>query len=246
MVTKADLTQHIETTALAFRGYDVANLGRSRELLEHSVYGAIVRSTLDQPPRSVPRSCTPGFDLADFILAGEKTSLTTFPHDIATIVGMELGATHLARGEFRSPDPSVIDDVRLQHWRALRLDFRRELARSRTCSSCRLRCLVTVPSWPPTQRWESCSPEEPRSAPKTSNDSAAPEWRGERTDRPFGLSLAQYSAAVARTGGNARPGRAGHGRLHSREGDASPQPEPVAAAPLPLGLATPYPEPDRS
>src|SRR4051794_3051575 len=45
-LTGADLTRHIESTALAFRGYDVANLGRSRELLDHPRYGPIVARTL--------------------------------------------------------------------------------------------------------------------------------------------------------------------------------------------------------
>src|SRR4051794_10303138 len=43
----AELTGHIESTALAFRGYDVANLGRSRELLEHARYGPVVARALD-------------------------------------------------------------------------------------------------------------------------------------------------------------------------------------------------------
>lgn len=103
MVTKADLTQHIETTALAFRGYDVANLGRSRELLEHSVYGAIVRSTLDQASEICSEVMHTRVDLADFIQAGEKTSLTTFPHDIATIVGMELAQLTLLEEIFEVP-----------------------------------------------------------------------------------------------------------------------------------------------
>ena len=103
MVTNADLTRHIETTALAFRGYDVANLGRSRELLEHSVYGSIVRATLDRVSEICSEVIHAQVDLAAYIQAGEKTSLVTFPHDIATIVGMELAQLTLLEEIFEVP-----------------------------------------------------------------------------------------------------------------------------------------------
>src|SRR5262245_20690321 len=38
----------ISTAALAFRGYDVANLGRSAELLAHRVYGPLVHGVLNE------------------------------------------------------------------------------------------------------------------------------------------------------------------------------------------------------
>ncbi|SIO58353.1 [acyl-carrier-protein] S-malonyltransferase [Singulisphaera sp. GP187] len=103
MVTTADLTRHIETTALAFRGYDVANLGRSRELLEHPVYGSIVHATLDRVSEICSEVIHSRVDLAEFIQAGEKTSLATFPHDIATIVGMELAQLSLLEEVFEVP-----------------------------------------------------------------------------------------------------------------------------------------------
>ena len=46
-VARDDLKKRISTAAIAFRGYDVTNLGRGPELLEHPVYGPIVRATLD-------------------------------------------------------------------------------------------------------------------------------------------------------------------------------------------------------
>src|SRR5262249_6887025 len=42
-VTRDDLKKQITTAAIAFRGYDASNLGRGPELLEHRVYGSVVR-----------------------------------------------------------------------------------------------------------------------------------------------------------------------------------------------------------
>jgi len=94
-MTRADLTNHIGTTALAFRGYDVANLGRSRELLEHPVYGPSVRATLDRFSEICSEVIQTKVDLVSYVKAGEKTALETFAHDIATIVGMELAQLEL-------------------------------------------------------------------------------------------------------------------------------------------------------
>ena len=46
-VAREDLKKQISSAAIAFRGYDVTNIGRSPELLEHPVYAPIVRTTLE-------------------------------------------------------------------------------------------------------------------------------------------------------------------------------------------------------
>lgn len=102
-VTKADLAGHIETTALAFRGYDVANLGRSHELLDHEVYGPIVQTILHQVSEICSEIIHDHVNLAEYIRAGERTALATFPHDIATIVGMELAQLALLEQIFEVP-----------------------------------------------------------------------------------------------------------------------------------------------
>src|SRR4051812_24015888 len=78
-VTEAELAGHIESTALAFRGYDVANLGRSAELLDHEVYGPVVRRTLDEVSAIASDVIHAELDLPGHIRAGDKTSLETFP-----------------------------------------------------------------------------------------------------------------------------------------------------------------------
>ena len=47
-VTAADLKNQIRSSAFAFRGYDVTNLGRSRELLEHETFGPTVARVLGE------------------------------------------------------------------------------------------------------------------------------------------------------------------------------------------------------
>src|SRR5438552_7178196 len=43
-----DLKRQITTAVFAFRGYDATNYGRGPELLEHPVYGPVVRPLLDR------------------------------------------------------------------------------------------------------------------------------------------------------------------------------------------------------
>ena len=40
-MNRDELTQQMPHAALAFRGYNITNLGRSRELLEHNLYGPL-------------------------------------------------------------------------------------------------------------------------------------------------------------------------------------------------------------
>jgi [acyl-carrier-protein] S-malonyltransferase len=102
-VSPLELASHIESTALAFRGYDVANLGRSLELLEHELFGPVVQKTLDEVGAITAEVIGKPVDLAGHIRAQAKTSLATFPLDIATIVGMELAQLELAERFFEVP-----------------------------------------------------------------------------------------------------------------------------------------------
>ena len=99
----AELRRRIGTTALAFRGYDVANLGRSRELLEHADYGPTVRRHLERASAVCSEAIGAEVDLVEFVRAGRPTSLETFPHDIATIVAMEIAQVALLEEFFEVP-----------------------------------------------------------------------------------------------------------------------------------------------
>src|SRR5262249_18500879 len=85
-----DLNARIGTASLAFRGYDVANLGRSPELLAHPSYGPVVRRFLDDASAVAADALKRPFDLAARVESGRESDLGTFAEDIALIVAMEL------------------------------------------------------------------------------------------------------------------------------------------------------------
>ena len=97
------LRDRIGSTALAFRGYDVTNLGRSRELLEHREYGPVVEEVLAEASAITSDTLGESIDLAAYVRAGTATRLEDFPHDVATIVAMELAQVRLLEEFFDVP-----------------------------------------------------------------------------------------------------------------------------------------------
>ena len=47
-MTESELNARMDEAAFAFRGYNVTNLGRTPELLEHPAYGPIVEKHLKE------------------------------------------------------------------------------------------------------------------------------------------------------------------------------------------------------
>jgi [acyl-carrier-protein] S-malonyltransferase len=90
-----DIKSRITTASFAFRGYDVANLGRTPELLSHHAYGPTVRRHLDEASQVAADTLHRPFDLAKRAENSEATSLETFAEDIAMIVAMELAQISL-------------------------------------------------------------------------------------------------------------------------------------------------------
>lgn len=99
----AALRAHVGTAALAFRGYDVTNLGRSPELLEHPAYGGVVRSVLDEASAITAEAIHQPVNLASYLAAREPSSLAHFPLDVAMIVAMELAQIRLLEEFFEIP-----------------------------------------------------------------------------------------------------------------------------------------------
>ena len=89
-VARDDLKKRISSAAIAFRGYDVTNIGRSSELLEHPVYAPIVRSTLEAASALCSDAQGEKVDLIARVLAHEPSDLSTFVHDIGTVVAMQV------------------------------------------------------------------------------------------------------------------------------------------------------------
>jgi [acyl-carrier-protein] S-malonyltransferase len=102
-VSRDDLRKQITTAAFAFRGYDTSNLGRSPELLEHRVYGPIVREVLDRASAVCSEVLKEDVDLAARVEARQPSTLETFPQDIGTIVGMECAQFRLLEEVFDVP-----------------------------------------------------------------------------------------------------------------------------------------------
>ena len=102
-VNRDELKQHIATAAIAFRGYDATNFGRSSELLAHPVYGPVVRELLGRASGVCGDVLKRKVDLATRVEAGEPATLETFVEDTATIVAMELAQIRLLEQVFEVP-----------------------------------------------------------------------------------------------------------------------------------------------
>ena len=102
-VEQNNLRGEIATTAFAFRGYDISNMGRSRELLEHSAYGSIVREELDLAAKVAADTLHRPMDLVAYVKESRPTALADFALDIAMIVAMELAHLRLLEEFFGVP-----------------------------------------------------------------------------------------------------------------------------------------------
>lgn len=87
--------ENLEQTAFAFRGYNVRNLGRSRELLRHSLYGDIVREHLEEASGICSRARNRRVDLVDRVERGEESSLEAYDESVSLIVAMEVAEIRL-------------------------------------------------------------------------------------------------------------------------------------------------------
>jgi [acyl-carrier-protein] S-malonyltransferase len=90
----------LPTTALAFRGYNITNQGRSHELLAHPVYGPTVRELLEEASAVCAVALGRPLDLVRRVREREPTRLATFAEDIGVILAMESAQTRLLREVF--------------------------------------------------------------------------------------------------------------------------------------------------
>ena len=102
-LTPAVLRARIGESALAFRGYDVSNLGRSLELLEHPRYGGIVAHVLGEASEIASQTLHRRIDLASYLRDEEPSSLAHFAEDVALIVAMELAQIQILEECFEIP-----------------------------------------------------------------------------------------------------------------------------------------------
>ena len=101
MTTTADsLRARLPQSALAFRGYNTTNLGRSHELLAHAAYGPTVRQFLNRGSRICSETTGRKIDLVDRVQDQRETALETYTDAISLIVSMELAQLELLRQFF--------------------------------------------------------------------------------------------------------------------------------------------------
>ncbi len=84
-----NLQDRLLNAAFVFRGYNVTNLGRSRELLAHHAYGPIVEHYLQDASQVASEMLGRKIDLVARVERGEETDLETYGDAIALIIGME-------------------------------------------------------------------------------------------------------------------------------------------------------------
>lgn len=95
------LSIRTSASAFAFRGYNIANLGRTPELLEHPRYGPTVAAVLDEISQVAAAHLSRHVDLTARIrLRQETKDLTTYAEDLALIVAVELAQLRLLKDFF--------------------------------------------------------------------------------------------------------------------------------------------------
>jgi [acyl-carrier-protein] S-malonyltransferase len=95
-----ELKAKLESTAFAFRGYNVTNLGRSSELLAHQDYGTVVRECLESATSVCADVTGKPVDLVGRIQRHEEASLDEYPEAIALIMAMEQAQIRILDEQF--------------------------------------------------------------------------------------------------------------------------------------------------
>jgi [acyl-carrier-protein] S-malonyltransferase len=99
-MNRDELQEQLPHAALAFRGYNVTNLGRSRELLEHGLYGPTVEKHLRELSPVTADTLGRKVDLVCFVREGKERSLETYGEALSLIVAMEMAQLELLRMHF--------------------------------------------------------------------------------------------------------------------------------------------------
>lgn len=92
---KLDLKPLIPHAALAFRGYNVTNLGRTAELLAHPIYGATIQRFLEEAGQICADLTHRRVDLVTRVNSGQEPSLEDYADAITLIVATEHAHLHL-------------------------------------------------------------------------------------------------------------------------------------------------------
>ncbi|MBC8354608.1 MAG: ACP S-malonyltransferase [Planctomycetes bacterium] len=95
-----ELKSKLESTAFAFRGYNITNLGRSPEMLAHQAYGPVVRDCLESASLVCADVTGKSVDLVGRVERCEETSLDTYAEAIAMIMAMQQAQIRILAEQF--------------------------------------------------------------------------------------------------------------------------------------------------
>lgn len=90
----------LSNAAVAFRGYDLKNLGRSDELLAHSTYGPVVQEALEDASRAYTRITGRPMDLVARVEAGQEMTLEQYSEAVLLVMTMEIAQLRLLQQFF--------------------------------------------------------------------------------------------------------------------------------------------------
>ena len=102
-MTPKELRRRLPLSALAFRGYNVANLGRSGELLAHPRYGPTVLRYLTLASQAASGYLNRKVDLAAVVRRGEELPLKAYGEAVALVMALEGAQLELLRLHFDVP-----------------------------------------------------------------------------------------------------------------------------------------------
>jgi len=94
------LSRRLPSTVLSFRGYNVTNLGRTSELLAHSIYGPVVERHLRLVGEAASDLLHRPIDLVSRVQAKEETSLASYPDAVALLIGVQSAQLELLADMF--------------------------------------------------------------------------------------------------------------------------------------------------
>src|SRR5262245_52499206 len=94
------LALRLPATALAFRGYNVTNLGRTAELLANPAYGPTMERHLAVVGEAASDLLHRKIDLVARVAAGEETALETYGDAVALLIGVEMAQLELLQQHF--------------------------------------------------------------------------------------------------------------------------------------------------
>lgn len=100
----SDLKARLRTSAFAFRGYNVTNLGRTPELLAHPRYGPTVAAVLDEASQIAEAVLGRPVDLRARVQdQRESQDLSSYAEDLALIVAVDIAQIRLLDQLFGVP-----------------------------------------------------------------------------------------------------------------------------------------------